>query len=263
VVRNSQAIEKSYLEADPAAILRAAAWIQHDVAQRLFTLAGLGDLDEAIVHAGKPGFHAVELPVRLKGHVESRVRRYVSANVLGRVAGADSGGNAVLYTAHYDHLGMDPDAKGDNIYNGAAVDLGGADRIDFYPTVERMAKAFDLQLLPDPNPMAGTIIAAIIFRWRAWGFLRSASTRASCSRGTTKPGGTRSQRTTPRTIITSRRMSIAPTGISAGMQSWRGSGLCWDGWPESSRIRSSGRPGTSSRRHGRRLKAERTNPRRG
>ena len=29
-------------------------------------------------------------------------------------------GNAVLYTAHYDHLGIDPDAKGDNIYNGAA-----------------------------------------------------------------------------------------------------------------------------------------------
>ena len=42
VVRNSQAVEKSYLEGDPTATLRAAAWIQHDVAQRLFTLAGLG-----------------------------------------------------------------------------------------------------------------------------------------------------------------------------------------------------------------------------
>jgi len=228
VVQNSQAIEKSYLEEDPAATLRAAAWIQHDVAQKLFTLAGLGDVDEAIVRAGKPGFHAAELPVRLKGHIESRVRRYVSANVVGRVAGAASGGNAVLYTAHYDHLGIDPDAKGDNIYNGAAdngtgcgillemarafaqssekpphdvyfasvtaeeqgllgsqylgmhspapaseitldlnydmllpigvprsVNLGGAKRIDFYPTVERVAKEFDLQLLPDPNPMAG------------------------------------------------------------------------------------------------------------
>jgi len=34
-------VEKSYLEGDPAAKLRAAAWIQHDVAQRLLTLAGL------------------------------------------------------------------------------------------------------------------------------------------------------------------------------------------------------------------------------
>jgi Zn-dependent M28 family amino/carboxypeptidase len=229
VVRNSQAIEKSYLEGDPSAKLRAAAWIQHDVAQRLLTMAGLGDLDKAIDAAGKPGaFHAVELPVRLHGHVESRVRRYVSTNVTGRVAGDSSAGQAVLYTAHYDHLGIDANAKGDNIYNGAAdngtgcgillelarayaqssvrpphdvyfssvtgeeqgllgseylgmhppvpageitldlnydmllpigiprsVNLGGADRIDFWPTVQTVAKAFDIALLPDPNPMAG------------------------------------------------------------------------------------------------------------
>jgi len=111
VVRNSQAIEKSYLQGDPSATLRAAAWIQHDVAQRVFALAGLGELDRAIDLAGKPGaFHPVELPVRLHAHIESRVRRYVSANVIGRVPGASSSDQAVLYTAHYDHLGIDPDA---------------------------------------------------------------------------------------------------------------------------------------------------------
>jgi Zn-dependent M28 family amino/carboxypeptidase len=230
VVRNSQAIEKSYLEGDPSATLRAAAWIQHDVAQRLFTAAGLGNLDKAIDQAGKPGaFHAVELPVRLRAHIESRVRRYVSANVVGRVEGVSAANQAVLYTAHYDHLGIDPDAKGDGIYNGAAdngtgcgillelarafaqsparpphavyfsavtaeeqgllgsqflgmhppisgaqisldlnfdmllpigiprsVSLGGVERIDFWPTVETVAKAFDLALLPDPNPGAGS-----------------------------------------------------------------------------------------------------------
>jgi Zn-dependent M28 family amino/carboxypeptidase len=228
VVRNSQAIEKSYLQGDPDATLRAAAWIQHDVAQKLLTAAGLGDLDAAIEKAGKPGFHAVELSVRLKGHVESRVRRYDSTNVVGKVAGVASGSNAVLYTAHYDHLGIDPDAKGDNIYNGAAdngtgcgillemarafaqssekpphdvyfasvtaeeqgllgsqylgmhppvpagqisldlnydmvlpvgiplsANLGGAERIDFWPTVQKVAEAFDLKLLPDPTPGAG------------------------------------------------------------------------------------------------------------
>ena len=229
VVRNSQAIEKSYLDGDPAATLRAASWIQHEVAQKLFTLSGLGDLDKAIDAAGKPGFHAVELPVKLKGHVESRVRRYDSTNVVGKVTGVNPIGNAVLYSAHYDHLGIDPDSKGDNIYNGAAdnatgcgvllelarafaqssvkpphsvyfssvtaeeqgllgseylglhppvpagqisldlnfdmilpigiprsVNLGGAERIDFWPKVQTVAKAFDLELLPDPRPMAGT-----------------------------------------------------------------------------------------------------------
>ena len=230
VVRNSQAIEKSYLEGDPSATLRAASWIQHDVAQRLFTQAGLGDLDKAIDKAGKPGaFHAVEMNVRLKGHVESRVRRYVSSNVVGRVPGESKTNQAVIYTAHYDHLGIDPDAKGDNIYNGAAdngtgcgvllelarafaqspvrpphsvyfsavtaeeqgllgsqflgmhpplpasqialdlnfdmilpvgiprsVSLGGAERIDFWPTVQTVAKAFDLAVEPDPRPEAGS-----------------------------------------------------------------------------------------------------------
>ncbi len=56
VVRNSQAIEKSYLQGDPDATLRAAAWIQHDVAQKLLALAGLGNLDDEIAKAGKPGF---------------------------------------------------------------------------------------------------------------------------------------------------------------------------------------------------------------
>jgi Zn-dependent M28 family amino/carboxypeptidase len=229
VVRNSQAVEKSYLQGDPDATLRAAAWIQHNVAQKLFTMAGLGDLDQAIVLAGKPGAsHAVELSVKLKAHVESRVRRYVSANIVGRVPGKSTQDQAVLYTAHYDHLGIDPDAKGDNIYNGAAdngtgcgilvemargfaqskeppphamyfaavtaeeqgllgsqflgmnppvpaskisldlnydmllpigvprsVSLGGAERIDFWPTVQSVAKAFDLALLPDATPGAG------------------------------------------------------------------------------------------------------------
>jgi Zn-dependent M28 family amino/carboxypeptidase len=228
VVRNSQAVEKSYLEGDPDATLRAAAWIQHGVAQKLFTLAGLGDLDQAIAHAGKRGFQAVRLSVRLHGHVESRVRRYISSNVVGRVPGASTADQAVLYTAHYDHLGIDPDAKGDQIYNGAAdngtgcgillelarafaqstlrpphamyfaavtaeeqgllgsqylgmhppipaggftldlnydmllpigvpraVTLGGAERLNFWPTVQMVAKAFDLETVPDPEPGAG------------------------------------------------------------------------------------------------------------
>jgi Zn-dependent M28 family amino/carboxypeptidase len=228
VVRDSQIIEKSYLQGDPLATLRAAAWIQHDVAQKLFDAAGIGKVDELIDKAGRPGFHAMELPVRLKGHIESRVRRYNSTNVVAKVPGTASGSNAVLYSAHYDHLGIDPDAKGDGIYNGAAdngtgcgiliemarafaqskqrpphdmyfaavtaeeqgllgsqylgmhppvpagqialdlnydmllpvgiprsVTLGGAERIDFWPTVQSVAKDFDLKLLPDPTPGAG------------------------------------------------------------------------------------------------------------
>jgi Zn-dependent M28 family amino/carboxypeptidase len=121
VVRNSQAVAKSYLQGDPDATLKAASWIQLDVARKLLALDGK-NLDDLIVAAGKPGFHAFELPVRLKAHVASSVRRYVSDNVVAELAGADTGPEkqAVIYSAHYDHLGIDPAMKGDNIFNGAA-----------------------------------------------------------------------------------------------------------------------------------------------
>jgi len=121
VVRNSQSVEKSYLKGDPDATLKAASWIQLDVAKKLFAAAGK-NADDMIVSAGKPGFHSFQLPLRLKAHVASRVRPYDSDNVIGKLPGADVAGpdQAVFYTAHYDHLGIDPDLKGDNIYNGAA-----------------------------------------------------------------------------------------------------------------------------------------------
>ena len=125
VVRNSEATEVSYLRNDPLSVLRAAGWIQLDVAQKLFAVAGM-DGDRMIEAAGKRGFKAVELPVRLQAHIVSQVRKYDSANVIGMVPGADSspGGN-VLYTAHYDHLGIDLTASGAKIFNGAVDNATG------------------------------------------------------------------------------------------------------------------------------------------
>ncbi|MDW5265776.1 MULTISPECIES: M28 family peptidase [Acidobacteriaceae] len=120
VVRNSNSSEKTYLRDDTMPQLEAASWIQLEVARRLFAASGL-NIDTEMTAAGKPGFKAVELPVRLKAHIESTVRRFQSPNVVGIVPGTKSGKDqAVLYTAHYDHLGFVPGMKGDNIYNGAA-----------------------------------------------------------------------------------------------------------------------------------------------
>ena len=48
-------------------------------------------------------------------------------NVLGQVKGSDgkAAQQAILYTAHYDHLGIHADEPGDNIYNGAADNATG------------------------------------------------------------------------------------------------------------------------------------------
>jgi Zn-dependent M28 family amino/carboxypeptidase len=125
VVRNSQSTEVSYLRNESVSGLKAASWIQLDVARKLFAAAGM-NADEMIEAAGKRGFKPMELPVRLKAQIVSKVRQYESANVVGMLPGSDSsqGGN-VLYSAHYDHLGIDPTLPGDKIYNGAADNATG------------------------------------------------------------------------------------------------------------------------------------------
>jgi Zn-dependent M28 family amino/carboxypeptidase len=124
VVRSSWSNEQVYLANDKDPKLKAAAWIQLDVARQLFGYSNL-NVDEMIASAGTPGFKARELPVRFKTHIVSEVRKFESSNVLGLLPGTDAGTatQAVVYSAHYDHLGIDPALKGDNIYNGA-VDNG-------------------------------------------------------------------------------------------------------------------------------------------
>src|SRR5882762_8063034 len=120
VVRNSWGTERSYLKRDETPRLQAASWIQLDVAKRLVGLVGL-DLDKMFQRAQMKDFKPLQLPVRLKAHVVSKLRPFVSRNVVAMLPGSDPvlGKEAVLYTAHYDHLGIDPNLPGDKIYNGA------------------------------------------------------------------------------------------------------------------------------------------------
>ncbi len=229
VVRNSWSGEEVYLADDRDPKLEAASWIRVGVARQLFAASGL-NLDEMIAAAGRRGFKARELPVRFKAHIHSAVRNFESYNVLGLLPGRDPGPakQAVMYTAHYDHLGIDPNLRGDGIYNGAvdngtgcgillelarafaasavrpphpvlfasvtaeekgllgsaylgkhppippaqialdlnydailpigmpeSVNVTGAQRTTFYPTVEKTARAFGFEIQPDAEPGAG------------------------------------------------------------------------------------------------------------
>ena len=126
VVRNSWGGETSLLKEDTDPKLKSAGWIQLEVARKLAQSAGM-DLDKMMQDANSRGFKPVELPVRVKETLVSRVRAFASRNVVGEVKGSDSNlaQQAILYTAHYDHLGIHPEEKGDNIYNGAADNATG------------------------------------------------------------------------------------------------------------------------------------------
>ena len=230
VVKSSWSNEAVALAEDASPRLQAAAWVQLEVARLLLTLSGK-DLDTAIKLAGTREFKAFELPVRLNAAIDSRVRRFESSNVVAMLPAADkaSAKQAVLYSAHYDHLGIVPDMPGDNIFNGAidnatgcavvlelarafasmkdrpphpvifaavtaeekgllgskflgehppvpigqiglalnfdsfapigvpeSVKMLGSERLSFFPTVEKTAKAFKLAIEADSRPLAGS-----------------------------------------------------------------------------------------------------------
>ena len=120
VVRNSNSGEKSYLKLDDAPKLKAAAWIQLDVARKLASSSGL-NLEKIMSDAQARDFKPIVLSTKLQARIASKIRPFESNNVIGMLPGSDARlrNEAVLYTAHYDHLGIRPDMPGDNIYNGA------------------------------------------------------------------------------------------------------------------------------------------------
>lgn len=155
VVQSSWSNEQVYLANDREPKLAAAAWIQLDVARRIFAASG-SNLDDMIALAGTRKFRARALPVRFKAHIESRVRRFASYNVLGLLPGADPGppAQAVMYTAHYDHLGIDPSLPGDKIYNGAVDNGTGCGML------LELAHAFGTSGIRPPHPVLFASVTA-------------------------------------------------------------------------------------------------------
>lgn len=95
-------------------------------ARRLFAQAGV-ELDSLQAAAGQRGFRAVALDATADISITNRLRRFTSHNVVARIPGSDPAlaQECVVYTAHWDHLGRDPNLAGDQIYNGAIDDAAG------------------------------------------------------------------------------------------------------------------------------------------
>jgi Zn-dependent M28 family amino/carboxypeptidase len=125
VVRNSNSGEKSYLKLE-GPVLKVASWVQLDVARKLLAASGL-DLEKLMADARSRDFRPVNIGAKLNAHMVSKVRNFESNNVVAILPGSDRNlkDEAVLYTAHYDHLGVRPDMPGDNIYNGASDNATG------------------------------------------------------------------------------------------------------------------------------------------
>jgi Zn-dependent M28 family amino/carboxypeptidase len=125
-------------------------WITHAEAVRLFKQAGL-DFAKLKVAAEKPGFKAVALGLKLSLTLHSTIQHKQSRNVIAELPGSKRPDEAIVYSAHWDHFGANPNLKGDNIFNGA-VDNGSGSS-----SLLALAKAFTLV---KPHPARSVLFLA-------------------------------------------------------------------------------------------------------
>jgi Zn-dependent M28 family amino/carboxypeptidase len=99
-------------------------WLQEDTARALFAAGGF-DLDALRAQAERRDFRPVDLKLKVHAELKSKIRQIEQYNVVGIVPGTDARlkSEAVVYSAHWDHLGIDENKQGDNIWNGA-IDNG-------------------------------------------------------------------------------------------------------------------------------------------
>jgi Zn-dependent M28 family amino/carboxypeptidase len=112
------------------------SWIQRDLAVRLFKDSGL-DFEAAKAAARRKNFRPIPLKATLTASATAKSERINTYNIAARLAGKSRPDETVIYSAHYDHLGIgQPDANGDRIFNGAVDNATG---ISF---MIEMARAF-------------------------------------------------------------------------------------------------------------------------
>src|SRR4029078_6767622 len=100
-------------------------WIQRDVAVQLFRNAGL-DFEKAKADAKRRDFQPIDLKSTVNVTANANVSTITSHNVVGLLPGKKYPDETVIYSAHWDHLGVGlSDAKDDKIYNGAVDNATG------------------------------------------------------------------------------------------------------------------------------------------
>src|SRR6185369_11757002 len=103
------------------------SWVTDETARKIMKLAGQ-DLDNLRAKAASRDFQPVVLNLKGKISLKSEVKRVQAPNVVGILPGRDPKlrDEYVVYSAHWDHLGVGaPDKTGDTIYNGAVDNASG------------------------------------------------------------------------------------------------------------------------------------------
>ncbi len=137
VVQNSWGSSNLYLDTRGNTEFHTAlqGWISADAAKKI--LAAAGKDSSLLVSANNRNFKAISLKETVSTKVRVQATYNISQNVIAKITGTKRPDEYIIYTAHWDHLGIGaPDAKGDSIYNGALDNASGS------AALLEMARAF-------------------------------------------------------------------------------------------------------------------------
>jgi Zn-dependent M28 family amino/carboxypeptidase len=103
-----------------------AGWVTQGAGDQIAATLGK-TADELLKMADTRGFKAMPLPLRFHVHAQSKLREIETRNVIAKVEGSDPQlkDEAVIFSAHWDHLGIGAPVDGDAIYNGASDNATG------------------------------------------------------------------------------------------------------------------------------------------
>lgn len=121
VVRNSWGRETSFVKVAPGErALAMQGWLSREAGDRLLALAGK-TVDDLLAASDRRDFRPVDLGIRIRGRLVSKIRDLDTRNVAAMVPGSDPKlkDEAVIFSAHWDHFGIGNPVAGDAIYNGA------------------------------------------------------------------------------------------------------------------------------------------------
>lgn len=125
VVRNSWSGASLYLDQSEGSFKPAVqGWLTRDAAIKLFEASPM-DLRNFVERSRQADFEAIPLGLNASVSVKNGIKKNVSDNVIAKIEGTVKPDEYVIYTAHWDHLGVGTVVDGDSIYNGALDNASG------------------------------------------------------------------------------------------------------------------------------------------
>jgi len=138
VIQSSWVGEQFDLKDNKSPKVKLQGWLTKEASQKLVSLGGF-NLDDLFNKAESRDFYPINLGIKISIEMKSSIREVNTRNVIGILEGSDKElkEEAVVYTSHFDHLGIGKAINNDSIYNGALDNATGIS------SLITMAKAFN------------------------------------------------------------------------------------------------------------------------